>query len=93
MVGYFYESTFDPSNPLMNLVTNDDDGGFYLQFLIEVYLQAGQTYILVITTHSGYTKGSFSVKTVGPVAINLGLIIASTSRPIVIRTFYALLVN
>ncbi|CAF1402924.1 unnamed protein product, partial [Adineta ricciae] len=85
-VGYFYESTFDPSNPLMNLVTNDDDGGDDFQFLIEVYLQAGQTYILVVTTHSGYTKGSFSVKAVGPVSINIGSIIASTSRPIVIQS-------
>ncbi|UJR19518.1 hypothetical protein I4U23_022648 [Adineta vaga] len=84
-IGYFYDSPFDPFNPLMNLITEDDDSGDGFQFLIEVNLEAGRTYVLVLTTHSGLVTGNFSVSAVGPASINLISIMASTSRPIITR--------
>ena len=87
-VGYLYISTFDPSNPLANLIDEDDDeGDDNYQFRIEVYLQSGQTYILVVTTHLGYITGSFAVSTRGPASASLTSITPSTSRPIVTRKF------
>ncbi|CAF1065535.1 unnamed protein product [Rotaria sordida] len=80
---YFYETSFDPSDPLINLITDDDDSGdIDYQFRLDVNLQSGRTYILVVTTHGRYTTGSFSVLAVGPASVGLQSITPSTSRPI-----------
>ncbi|CAF1166844.1 unnamed protein product [Rotaria sordida] len=82
-VGYFYDTSFDPSVPTENLVTDNDDGGdMRYQFRIEAFLEAGHTYILVVTTHTGSETGSFSVEANGPDSVNLVSITPSTSRPI-----------
>ena len=85
--GYFYQTSFDPSDPTMNLVIEDDDSSSYLQFRIQVYLQSGRTYILVVTTHREYAVGSFSVSAIGPASVSFMSITASTSRPIITRKF------
>ena len=82
-MGYFYDTSFDPSTPWVNLITeDDDDGDIHLQFRIQAYLQVGHIYILVVTTHRKSVTGSFAVSAVGPGAIRLVSIIPSTSRPI-----------
>ena len=82
MIAYFYGTSFDPSDPFTNLITDDDDSGSQLQFRIHVHLQSGSTYILVVTTHRGSVTGSFSVVATGPATIGLASITPSTSRPI-----------
>ena len=83
--GYFYNTSFDPSNATVNLMADNDDAGGQMQFSIQVSLQSGQTYILVVTTHKEYTTGSFLVSAVGPAVVSLTSITPSTSRPIIIR--------
>ena len=88
-IGYLYDTSFDPSDPLMNFITeDDDDGDILLQFRIKVYLQSGRTYILVVTTHSEYTAGDFSVSCMGPASINFMFITPTTSRPITISELF-----
>ncbi|CAF1226151.1 unnamed protein product [Rotaria sordida] len=83
-VGYIYDTPFDPSNPLANLITDDDDSGDSVyQFHIDVNLQSGRTYILVVTTHWEYTRGDYSISVTGPASVGLMSITPSTSRPIV----------
>ncbi|CAF4317101.1 unnamed protein product [Rotaria sp. Silwood2] len=82
-MGYFYDPSFDPSVPTENLVTDDDDGGdIHAQFLIEAFLEAGRTYILVVTTHGESLTGSFSVSASGPASANFLSITPTTSQPI-----------
>ena len=85
--GYFYRTDFDPSNATANLITDNDDSGGQLQFLIQVPLESGGTYVLVVTTHREYVTGSFSVTAAGPALASLTAITPSTSRPITIRKF------
>ncbi|CAF1075071.1 unnamed protein product [Rotaria sordida] len=83
-VGYIYGTSFDPSNPLVNLITDDDDSGDSdYQFSIDVNLQSGRTYILVVTTHGEYVRGDYSISVTGPASVGLMSITPSTSRPIV----------
>jgi hypothetical protein len=92
-VGYLYDSTFDPSNPLVNLITDndDDDSGFFsLQFRLEAFLLTGRTYILVVTSHRPSVTGTFSVSAVGPAPVSLTSITASTSQPIITRKSFFL---
>jgi len=92
-VGYLYDSPFDPSNPLTNLITdNDDDDSvlFSLQFRLEAYLLTGRTYILVVTSHLPSVTGTFSVSAVGPASVSLTSISASTSQPIITRKSFFL---
>jgi hypothetical protein len=87
-IGYFYDSPFDPSNPLTNLITeDDDDGDGFLEFRIEVDLQAGRTYVLVVTSHLSAITGNFVISARGPALVGLTSIMASTSRPIITREF------
>ena len=85
--GYFYRNSFDPSNATANLITDDDDSGGQLQFLIRANLEPGNTYILVVTTHREYVTGNFSVNVAGPALASLTSITPSTSRPIITRRF------
>ena len=86
--GYFYRDSFDPSNSTANLITDDDDSGGQLQFLIRVDLQPGNTYILVVTTHRANVTGNFTVNVAGPALASLTSITPSTSRPIITRKLF-----
>jgi len=69
--GCLYSSSFDPSNPRHNLmICNDDDAGSS-QFLINQYLNSYTTYILVVTTYSTRTLGSFTVQATGPASVGM----------------------
>lgn len=82
-MGYFYRASFDPSLPLHNLITGNDDGAGQLQFRIQVAIQAGNTYILVITTNMRNVTGRFLIIAHGPAPVSFKSIsITTTSRPI-----------
>jgi hypothetical protein len=80
--GYLYNDPVDPSYPSQNMITSDDDSNGNLQFRIIRILQAGYTYVLVVTTSSATVTGSFSIRVLGPVSVGLNSITPSTSRPI-----------
>jgi hypothetical protein len=93
-IGYFYDNSFDPSEPTVNLITEDDDGGEnYYQFHIEVFLETGRAYILVVTTHAESETGSFSVSATGPSSAELISITPTTSRPITIPSAAPVIVS
>ncbi len=49
--GLIYRNTFDPLNPLENLLHTDDDSGSDFQFRLNIRLSGGMTYVLVMTTY------------------------------------------
>jgi hypothetical protein len=81
-VGYFYSNSFDPYNPSVNLVTFDDNSGIETQFRIEVALQTGSTYILVVTTSQVCLTGLFWIKARGPASVSLTLLMPSEGKSI-----------
>lgn len=88
-VGYLYLNSFDPSTPRLNLfIEDDDDGDAPLQFRVQAYLQPGQTYILVVTTHRPYDVGRYSVRAVGAASLTLTSYYPSTSQPISTCKFF-----
>ena len=68
---YFYHDRIDPSNPSENLIASDHTGAGDGQFRINVALQSGSIYVLVITTYYSYTTGSFSVIASGSAPVGL----------------------
>jgi len=64
--GYIYEYNFYPSNPPVNLLTQDDDGAGILQFRLTALLQSDRPYVLVFTTFQGGITGPFSIVASGP---------------------------
>jgi len=64
--GSIYENSFSPETPLLNLIQSDDDAGMNGQFSITQRLQADVSYVLVYTTYSTNTLGSFLIKASGP---------------------------
>ena len=77
MYGYFYFNSFNPLNPLLNLLTSNDDSGGNFQFLLTTYLQTGTIYILVATTYSPSVTTSFSITRSGPIT---AIILNTTSN-------------
>ena len=69
--GYIYKDKFNPYDPSMNQVAEDDDGGFNGQFKLFVYLLTKTTYILVVTTFAPEVVGSFSIIASGPNNVTL----------------------
>ena len=76
--GCFYQGSFDPSNPLRNLVTCDDDSGGASQFLFNATLYYAQTYTLVVTTYSPRIVGAYWVIATGPDTVYMTSITPST---------------
>ncbi len=63
--GLIYRNTFNPLNPLDNLLDKDDDSGSSLQFRLNIRLSSGMKYVLVITTYLLKEIGSFSIVVLG----------------------------
>jgi hypothetical protein len=59
--GLIYKNIFNPLNPSDNLLHMDDDSGSDLQFKLDVRLNGGMTYVLVITTNTFKEIGLFSI--------------------------------
>jgi hypothetical protein len=78
-----YSPSFDPANPLVNLVAVNDDGpslGFRSQ--LTCTLTAGTSYVLVTTTFEALGTGSFSNQISGPGIVTLGPLATPTSTPL-----------
>lgn len=69
--GYLYSWEFSPFNTGDNLIASDDDSGNGNQFSINSYLQAGNTYIVVVTTFQPNTTGPYELYVQGPQYVNL----------------------
>lgn len=69
--GYLYQGSFSSSSPGNNIITSDDDSGGSNRFRFSQSLQAGTTYILVITTYGSGSVGSISVTVSGPAQVSL----------------------
>ena len=77
--GYFYSYPFDPSVPYRNLISqNDDSGNSTRQFGIDVSLQYGRTYVLVVTTYAANTRDTFLITVYGPARVGLTSITPSS---------------
>ena len=74
MYGYIYKNTFNPFNPSINLLSQDDNECFNMQFLLRVQLQANTTYVLVATTYRPNRMGNFSIIISGPAKVTLNRI-------------------
>jgi hypothetical protein len=79
--GLFYYDPFNPSLPLNNLITYDDDSGGNSQFRINITLSYGVTYVLVVTTYSASITGSFLITALGPSWVSLTPFTPSTPWP------------
>lgn len=86
-LGYLYDTYFDPSDALVNLITGDDDSGENFQFSLRAFLRVGRTYVLVITTHGEAETGRFVVTVIGPGVAGVIAINPTTSRPVVTRKY------
>lgn len=64
--GYIYKNRFDPADPFVNLISEDDQSYRNNQFKIVTSLQINITYILVVTTYSPNVTGMFTVIVIGP---------------------------
>ena len=71
--GYIYNNTFNPANRTLNMLQSNDDGAGNTQFLLSLWLQTMTNYIVVATTYSAITTGSFFVIVQGPAAVSLAL--------------------
>jgi hypothetical protein len=67
--GYIYENNFDPASPSLNLLQFDDDSNGIGQFKLDINLQTGREYILVVTTFHANVTGSFTIYTNGEIDI------------------------
>ena len=83
--GYLYNALFDPSDSSQNFIASDDDNAGGFQFLLTEYLSSTSTYVLLVTTFSPRTTGSFSIRVSGPSSPNLTSFTPVTSRPITTR--------
>lgn len=71
--GFLYSSPFYPALPLLNLLTLDDNSGGGNQFRFTAVLEAGSTYILVVSSSNHLVTGSYSVIVSGAGRANLVL--------------------
>ena len=79
--GYLYNSSFNPLYPFDNVIASDDDSGGSRQFLLNVTLTYGSSYILVVTTYAPGIIGDYSVTALGPATIIFNPIPVTTSTP------------
>ena len=68
--GYIYKDSFNPCNPVLNLISQDDDSGAKMDFQLTSFLQASTTYILVVTTYIKDVTGNFSILVSVPNNVN-----------------------
>ncbi|CAF2077550.1 unnamed protein product [Rotaria magnacalcarata] len=68
--GYIYNSSFNPANPRLNLLAEDNDSGKKKQFRLKINLQPWKTYVLVTTTFLPSVRGSFSIDVSDPKFVN-----------------------
>jgi len=72
--GYIYNDSFNPCDPSLNLISEDDQSGDRNQFRLISSLRANTTYILVVTTSFPSVTGNFSILVSGPNNVDLNSI-------------------
>jgi hypothetical protein len=63
---FIYKNTFNPLNPLENLLDAEDDICSNLYFRLNIHLSDDMTYVLVMTTYQFQETGTFSITVQGP---------------------------
>lgn len=70
---YLYEESFDPSNPTVNLIAQDDDSNGSLLFrLNDVELFQSITYYMVATSYQPGATGTFDIIVSGTGSVEYG---------------------
>ena len=69
--GYIYKNSFNPFNPMENLLSDNGLECDDYRFQIKIQLQINTTYVLVVTTFDPHVKGNFTVHATGPSKITL----------------------
>jgi hypothetical protein len=69
--GYIYKNNFDALKPRENLLLEHNGTCNQEQFKLMIDLEKDTQYVLVMTTYSPYTMGSFSVFISGPDNVSL----------------------
>ncbi|CAF1338358.1 unnamed protein product [Adineta steineri] len=85
--GFLFNNSFDPLNPIRNLLLYDDDSGGNQQFELTYFLQPLVNYVVVTSTYIQYQTGTFSLIATGPGVINFTRIITPNST-IIIQSNY-----
>jgi hypothetical protein len=67
--GILYRDTLDPIDPSRNEIARDFRSCGNGKFRLEFNLQQSVAYILVVTTYSDYTTGTFSILIIGRSAV------------------------
>ena len=75
--GYLYKNAFDPTYPSLNMLQFNDDGAGSSQFLLSMWLQTMQDYIVVATTFRVSDTGAFTIIVQGPAVVSMSLINAT----------------
>jgi len=73
---YLYDDVFNPTNPTLNLIAEDDDGydgGNGYQFELTQTLQSGVTYWAVISTYDSEELMSGDVNVLGPAGSSINI--------------------
>ena len=68
---WIYEGSFDPANPLANLVAVNDDGSedVWPYSKLSVELEADATYTLVVTSYEPESEGTVDLAILGPATV------------------------
>jgi hypothetical protein len=69
--GSIYKNKFNPVDPSENFLLQNDDSCGGVQFELIVDLQAGTTYVLVVSTSLPNVTGAFSMVVSGPNNVSL----------------------
>ena len=72
--GSLYNRSFDSRFFGLNLLNMDDDSASALQFRLVSILNAGQPYVVVLTTYLTNDTGSFSISASGPGSVRFSRI-------------------
>ncbi|CAF1136684.1 unnamed protein product [Adineta steineri] len=63
--GSIYKAKFNPLDSSENLFDQDYDRCSDLQFKLNIYLEVGMTYVLIVTTYESNETGNFSIGVMG----------------------------
>lgn len=70
---YLYKDAFDPTQPSLNLLAQNDDGGQGLLFKLTYNLETNTTYYSVITTYSPDQQMAGDVEISGPTGSSINI--------------------